>query len=616
MKHSSLLGTMLIIMCFITIMLVVFVTVVFSILGNSMYVHMRTNELVPRATAIATAYSKIYLDAKANGLREDEIWRQLREVGDLSKDATVYMLNTAGTGIICGADNEGGYNGGQALISKYFNRVIKGQRVTISSQKIGVLVGVPVFSKEEQVIGAVLMIMNIHEVQTALQKLSLELGIAMLAVTGLLIIPIYIVFNRVTRPIRHVTDVALSMANGNLDVRADEMGGLESKRLAKSFNVMAAALQANINDLMIERNRLHAVLDGLSEGIIAVDVNGTITHFNHASLQILHGGTSEHPAAIPAYADVAKQIFKTLDNGKRSDADIKIGNAYIHVTVTPIYEDNDMLYGAVALIWDITESERLEQTRRDYVANVSHELRTPLASIRSLADALNDGLVKDQEDVKRYYGYILRESIRLSRLIDDLLELSRLQSGGIALTKRKIELYEIAFDVADWMNETAENSGKKVVLKAEEKKYYDLSNSDRVEQVLIALVDNAIKHGSENCTITVDINSDEKLDAYVVSVSNEAEIEPEVLDHLFERFYKADTAHTGEGTGLGLAIVSEILGLLNEKFTVDYKNGIICFSFTAGKYKKDEKAEYPSEKCLPPIEVTGETVDDDGSYEE
>lgn len=615
MKHSSLLGTMLIIMCFITIMLVVFVTVVFSILGNSMYVHMKTNELIPRATAIANTYSKIYLESKANGLREDEIWRQLREVGDLSKDATVYMLNTSGAGVICGVEH-GRYDGGQAIISKYFNRVLRGQRVTISSQKIGVLVGVPVFSKNDQIIGAVIMIMNVKEIQSSLQKLSLELGVAMLIVTGLLIIPIYIVFNRVTRPIRHVTDVALSMANGNLDVRADEMGGLESKKLAKSFNIMAGALQSNINDLMIERNRLHAVLDGLSEGIIAVDVNGTITHFNHSSLELLNGASKEHPAALPAYADVAKHIFKTLDSGKRSDATIKVGNAYLHVTVTPIYEDNDMLYGAVALIWDITESERLEQTRRDYVANVSHELRTPLASIRSLADALNDGLVKDEQDVKRYYGYILRESIRLSRLIDDLLELSRLQSGGIALTKRKIELYEIAFDVADWMNGTAENSGKKVVLEAEEKKYYALSNSDRVEQVLIALVDNAIKHGSENCTITINIESDEKQDAYVVSVSNEAEIEPEVLDHLFERFYKADTAHTGEGTGLGLAIVSEILGLLNEKFTVDYKNGIICFSFTAGKYKKEEKAEAQPENSLPQIESAEKTADTGAGAEE
>lgn len=241
------------------------------------------------------------------------------------------------------------------------------------------------------------------------------------------------------------------------------------------------------------------------------------------------------------------------------------------------------------LITDVTESERLEQTRKDYVANVSHELRTPLATIRSLADALNDGMVQDEKDRKRYYGYILRESIRLSNLINDLLELSRLQSGGVAFSKGRVELYEIAYDVADRMNDAAAQRGKSVRLEAPEGEYYAYTNADRIEQVLVALVDNAIKHGTDGCTVSVNLFENAEKNRYEFVVSNPAEVDPADLEHLFERFYKADHAHTGDGTGLGLAIVSEVLNLLGEKIDIEYENGIIAFRFTAEKCSTPKK---------------------------
>ena len=236
--------------------------------------------------------------------------------------------------------------------------------------------------------------------------------------------------------------------------------------------------------------------------------------------------------------------------------------------------------------------ERLDEgftAQRQFTGNAAHELRTPLASIRSLADALNDGMVQDEKDRKRYYGYILRESIRLSNLINDLLELSRLQSGGVAFSKGRVELYEIAYDVADRMNDAAAQRGKSVRLEAPEGEYYAYTNADRIEQVLIALVDNAIKHGTDGCTVSVNLFENAEKNRYEFVVSNPAEVDPADLEHLFERFYKADHAHTGDGTGLGLAIVSEVLNLLGEKIDIEYENGIIAFRFTAEKCSTPKK---------------------------
>ena len=127
----------------------------------------------------------------------------------------------------------------------------------------------------------------------------------------------------------------------------------------------------------------------------------------------------------------------------RSCANVGRDNFILRVIATPINDEQNVCRGAVALFHDITESERLEQTRRDYVANVSHELRTPLSAVRSLTETLQDGLIKTPQDQNRYYGYILRECMRLTRLVEDLLELSRLQSGSVALQKGNVDLPQL-----------------------------------------------------------------------------------------------------------------------------------------------------------------------------
>lgn len=583
MKRSSLFRIILYIVCAITVLLVILVACLFSVVGHEMYAGMKIDELKPKAQSISQRVTKLY---ESN--TDKRTLARMLHLGEFSaSDATIYIIEPNGAVVTTAEQAE--YDQSVETVRRCFQTVIQGEEIALPSTDIGIVVGTPVYSDSGDIIGSVILVVGSKQAESTLAKLAVELGLAMLGIALLMLIPIVIIFSKVTKPIRHVSNVALQMAGGDLTVRAKEEGSNESRHLAQSFNILAEALQNNIDSLVVERNRLRTVLDGIGEGIISVDKTGIVTHYNSASVQLLGGKENTHPAAAAGYPKIAAVAIEALDTDEVRNCDFTIGERMLRIAATPIHEENGSLFGAVVLITDVTESERLEQTRKDYVANVSHELRTPLASIRSLADALNDGMVQDEKDRKRYYGYILRESIRLSNLINDLLELSRLQSGGVAFSKGRVELYEIAYDVADRMNDAAAQRGKSVRLEAPEGEYYAYTNADRIEQVLIALVDNAIKHGTDGCTVSVNLFENAEKNRYEFVVSNPAEVDPADLEHLFERFYKADHAHTGDGTGLGLAIVSEVLNLLGEKIDIEYENGIIAFRFTAEKCSTPKK---------------------------
>ncbi len=227
-----------------------------------------------------------------------------------------------------------------------------------------------------------------------------------------------------------------------------------------------------------------------------------------------------------------------------------------------------------------SESGKLEQTRRDFVANVSHELRTPIASIRAIGETLRDGMAKTEEKKILFYNNIVRESLRLSRLVDDLLELSRLQSGAEAMQKTRFDLCEVSQNISESFSPSAEKAGVNLSTAIDFRTpIYVYSNPDRIEQVLIILMDNAIKHTPEGGAIMLSAeNCGGKIK---VSVKNTGEgIHPNDLPHIFERFYKADKSHSGGGTGLGLSIAGEIIKGLGESIRAESADGLTRLTFT------------------------------------
>lgn len=221
-----------------------------------------------------------------------------------------------------------------------------------------------------------------------------------------------------------------------------------------------------------------------------------------------------------------------------------------------------------------------EQMKNDFISSVSHELRTPLTAMRGLIEPLRDGLVKDEEQRQHLYDIILRETMRLSRLVSDMLELSRLQSGTCSLEKRPFNPGRMLRSVFDAYAQYADDYGQTLRLHAPDALPDVLGNPDRTEQVLVAILDNAMKYTPEGGTI--DLIAEPTPELLRVTVKDTGPgIAQADLPHVFERFYKADKAHQGKGTGLGLAIAHEIMKQLGEELTVQSVQGEgSAFTFT------------------------------------
>jgi PAS domain S-box-containing protein len=554
----------------------VLTTAAFYYSGGRVFSGIKAKELRPRAEYLANITAE-YLQ----GLITKESYERSIGRGFKVWDASMYAYDACGDLFAYPASEDSTVN--KDAISGLLQNVLKGESVYSPSTKnhAGVLIGEPVVSRFGNVIGALFLVKPLNELNAAMGSLIYALIISMIASSLIMILPAYLGSRSIVRPIRQMNVTANAMAGGNFTAKAEEEGTDELVQLGRSLNHLSAALSATISDLTLEKNRLHAVINGIGEGIIAIDAEGKIIKTNSAALRLLGGSYADDITALPAYRQAAEDIGCVL-GGETVSKELKVRDRILRVAITPL-TDGGRGEGAVMLIRDITEASRLEQTRTEYVANVSHELRTPIASIRGLADALNDGLVKKDEDKARYYGYILRESMRLSRLIDDLLELSRLQSGTIAFKKQFISINELIEDVADRYVSAAREKGLNVEIDIGEP-YKVYTNPDRAEQVLVALTDNAIKYGYSG---TLRFSAEKKGDSLYISVSNPGSIADEDIDHVFERFYKADKAHAGQGTGLGLSIVNEVLGLLGERIWAKSENGTVTFTFTLSTVKPD-----------------------------
>ena len=286
---------------------------------------------------------------------------------------------------------------------------------------------------------------------------------------------------------------------------------------------------------------------------------------------------------------------------------------------SPVNTEEGVRTGVVGLFKDMTEMERTERMRREYVANISHELRTPLTAVRGLLEPLADGMVKSEEDKQRYYKIMLHEVMRLSRLITDMLTLSRLQAGTEYMELSRVNLEELINDVAMGYASTAQSKGIKLDVDCDHT-VDGLTDPDRIEQVLVILIDNAMRYTPEGGSIKIKLRSGERL---IISVQdNGCGIPEKDLPHIFERFYKVDKSRGEGGTGLGLSIAKYIMEKLDENITVASELGKgTIFTFTVKKYvsnaielgpAKESRYEKDRDKKEKPAE---KAPDEDGVYD-
>lgn len=447
------------------------------------------------------------------------------------------------------------------------------------------ILGKPVV-EGDRFIGAVILFKPLQIINSMNRSSNITMAIVMVIILPVTLAVTAMMLLHMMQPLSRMRNVALLMAQGDFSSRADETLPGEVGELGRTLNILSENLSATISALRLERNRLDHILNSLSEGIIAVDTDGHITHLNRAAVQLLGSAAEREPADLPhmlpatltlddmdAILHQRKTVIRTLTN---------VRGMILRLTISPLCEGTGTVAGAVALIQDITESERLEQTRRDYVSNVSHELRSPLTAMRGLLEPLSEGLVTDEADQQRYYGILLHETLRLSKLINDLLELSRLQSGNGAWESREFDLNELLGYVADKYQSIAEQMGISLRIGKADRPYVR-GNENRVEQLLVILLDNAFKFTGTGGSVSVDVAEWDGTIRVTVRDTGEG-IDEKDLPHIFDRFYMADRAHGGDGTGLGLAIAWEIAEKIGETLTVESRRGQgSAFTFTIGR---------------------------------
>lgn len=372
---------------------------------------------------------------------------------------------------------------------------------------------------------------------------------------------------RVARPARLITEMASRLTEGDQVLLPENLPGQEMREIAKALNYMSRTVAQAFRDLRREKETMTLVLEGVNEGILAVDEKGGILHENAAARRLLGGEDT------PAYQTVMEAL-RMQPMEEQWDGKFQSGDMILYYAVSRLpKEDGEEQRGTVALIRDITEQEYLERTRHDYVANISHELRTPLASIRGLAEGLRDGMVTEEKDQQRYFGMIVDEANRLSRLVNDLLELSSLQSNPAAFEMERVDPNELIYDLHDRNGSLFEEKGIIFDRELPPDPLPDIeSNEDRLAQVLTIFLDNARKYTHPGGSVALGAERVETGIRFFVRDTGIG-MNEETRKMAFERFHQAERGRSDKGSGLGLSIAREVLQKLGVTISLESAPG-------------------------------------------
>lgn len=489
----------------------------------------------------------------------------------------VWVCNASGVFFLTGENNQAPSRLEQLKSGeiKFIENVINRHSTYISNEferifgEGALSIGCPIYedstSSPKKVIGAVILHAKSDSYDELMRNAYIYLFIAVSATIAISVIVGTAFSSQFSKPLRKVAETASEMSKGNYDVRVDILNQPELNSIAESLNSLALTTKNSVSDISKETAKLSNIIENISDGIAAYDTNMNLTRYNAALLSICEEDYF-------ARDDIRKTMLDVMENGGTKTLTIENKNKILSFTLTQI-QSYGKVDGVIAVVRDITERERLEQTRREFVSNVSHEFRTPLTIIRGAVELLMDDVLDSEESKKECYRKIDTESAALSNLVKDLLDTSRMKSGKIKIEPKAFDLNELLLSITDNMQMIAANKNIKIIY--EPKKIPDILGDElRIRQLVIIFIDNAIKFTPEKGIITVSIYS--KGDkAYLCVKDTGVGIPKEEQPYIFERFYKVDKARGGSetGTGLGLAIAWQIAKLHKGTIIIESEPG-------------------------------------------
>ncbi|MDO8750042.1 MAG: ATP-binding protein [Dehalococcoidia bacterium] len=394
----------------------------------------------------------------------------------------------------------------------------------------------------------------------------------------------YYVARRTSRSVRSVTVAARRLAGGDLEQRVEALASDETQELATAFNRMAAALRDMIQALSSERNKLSAVLDTMADGIIVIVGDGRIELLNRAAEDLLSVRAKDAIGSrfIETVRDheLQRLLSKSLETKHQQHSEVEVmrSRRFLSAVATPLTGDGNT--GVLLTLHDLTPFRHLETTRREFVSNVSHELRTPLAAMMAMAETLEGGALEEPQIARDFVQRIHGEIDRMSEMVNELLELSRLESGQVKLQASPVDLPPLIQEVLVRFQERVRAKEIRLDAFLADGLPSVFGEKEKLGQVLSNLVDNAIKFTPEHGQVTITANVAGRMVEVAVRDTGIG-IPEEHLPHIFERFYKVDPSRRDGGTGLGLAIVKHIVQAHGGEVSAESKEGAgTTFTFT------------------------------------
>lgn len=448
------------------------------------------------------------------------------------------------------------------------------------SQTLGqdmLYVAIPAVSDQKPV-AVVRVALPLDQVNRQIARLNQTVLIAGSAVTILAALLAVFIADLTTRPIHQLTQMAERLASGEMDAHlvlptAGEMG-----HLIRAFNDMAAQLCTKMAALDAETSRLSAVLDNMAGGVLIADAEGLVRLINPAAALLLEtdreaalGGTV---AQVVRHHEIIELWQRCRERGVEQSDVIEMSHRglFVQAIVQPFYEARAR--GYLFILQDLTRIRRLETIRRDFISNISHELRTPLAGLKAVVETLRDGALEDPPAAQRFLDRMETEVDAMTQMVEELLELSRIESGQVPLKLKPTAVAELVRPPLERLEPQAERAGLTLVVELAPDLPLVLAETERIQRVVTNLVHNAIKFTPAGGQVKVigcrwqvgngkgpSAAPDLTLGEWVIIQVRDTGvgISPDDLPRIFERFYKADRSRSGGGTGLGLAIARHIV---------------------------------------------------------
>ena len=404
--------------------------------------------------------------------------------------------------------------------------------------------------------------MNAGFMNESLARLALTLVLMVLISLVITMVMWFFLANTITNPILAITGHAKALADGDLEREIEITGSDEIGQLAYNFNHMAKELRGTLTKMASEKNKSEAILQNTSHGVLAFDVNGTLIHANNASAELMPTLNIEAinlQDTLKLLGFDPTEIYN-LETNEVREATYKDEEYFVLAVVTPYTSQPGRIEGFVIVLQDITHQTKLDNMRKEFVANVSHELRTPLTSIRTYSETLLDGALDDPEMATKFLKVIDDEAQRMTLLVTDLLELSRIDSSQAALEMDVVDLVALLRLTVRQSQFLADQKGQVIQVDHLPSTCFIVANASRITQVISNILSNSSKYSPENTVIHVSMDTTEKY--YRVYIKDQGMgIPSDSLGRIFERFYRVDKARARAmgGTGLGLAIVKEIM---------------------------------------------------------